>query len=635
VKLRIEEIRLIGAERKVVFKPGLNIISGSIATGKTTLYHCIQGLLGHGLSNFSHESRKTIRSIGGHLIIGNESFDIIRPFVSTRTALVDIAGDSETNRLPVLQGSLNSSQTYGQWLLKKLGLPLLEVPNAPTQIDSDLSPVTINDYLMYCNLRQGEIDDDVFGHSDQFKNIKRKYVFDILYGKYDIEVASLRDELRNITIKLRRHLDQANIFSEFLAGTRFENQAQIEREAVSLEKEMQEINSKNFELSEKLIAKSRSTQLRDKVLDLDEKLSNLNRQLEFENEKKSQLERLLNQLKNQNNRLTRAIVTGDILINFDFIICPRCGSALNGKGQSDEICYLCNNPIPTQQIDKADLIAEQDRLNAQIIETQELIYKCDATLYDIISKISDGQSERENTSNELSALTASFVSDQASHIAEIARKKAELFERSKTLKEFLEMHSRFQNVHKRIVELQNQKNEIQAKLEIESKNLNEFEERILYLENTFRSILDKFQRPEFPTPGRTGLDRKTYLPIVDGRRFEELQSQGLMVMVNVAHALSHQLTSFKFDTRLPNILLIDGLTGNMGYEGLDQERIEAIYRYLIQMSNEYANRLQIIVVDNSVPDIAKSFIRLELTESNKLIPSHILISETPVTPIKE
>jgi len=99
-----------------------------------------------------------------------------------------------------------------------------------------------------------------------------------------------------------------------------------------------------------------------------------------------------------------------------------------------------------------------------------------------------------------------------------------------------------------------------------------------------------------------------------------LESQGLKVMVNTAHALAHQLTCIHFDLQLPNILLIDGLSGNIGYEGLDRERIEAIYSYIIRVSQEYQNRLQIIVSDNTVPESAHEYIFAEFNDENKLIP---------------
>src|SRR5574341_513478 len=150
MRLRVETIRLLGTERDFEFLPGLNIIVGSIATGKTTLQRCIRGLLGSGLQNFSQETRKTITDLAGRLLIGDQKYDVVRPFVTTRTALVSIAGENEFHRLPVMQAPPNESLTYGNWLLQKLELPVLEVPSAPTQAESAPSPVTINDYLMYC-----------------------------------------------------------------------------------------------------------------------------------------------------------------------------------------------------------------------------------------------------------------------------------------------------------------------------------------------------------------------------------------------------------------------------------------------------------------------------------------------------
>ena len=58
----------------------------------------------------------------------------------------------------------------------------------------------------YCKLSccsPDEIDSSVFGHNDPFKNIKRQYVFQILYGLYGIETARLHEELRGVTRRIR------------------------------------------------------------------------------------------------------------------------------------------------------------------------------------------------------------------------------------------------------------------------------------------------------------------------------------------------------------------------------------------------------------------------------------------------
>jgi hypothetical protein len=71
--------------------------------------------------------------------------------------------------------------------------------------------------------------------------------------------------------------------------------------------------------------------------------------------------------------------------------------------------------------------------------------------------------------------------------------------------------------------------------------------------------------------------------------------------------------------KLPNILLIDGLSGKIGYEGLDRECIEAIYAYIIRISQEHRNRLQIIMSDNTVPESVRAYVFAEFDDDRKLI----------------
>jgi energy-coupling factor transporter ATP-binding protein EcfA2 len=624
MRLRIESIRLVGAERYYQFAPGLNIIVGSIATGKSTLQRCMRGLLGSGLENFSHEAKRAITSLAGELLIGDQKYDVIRPFTTTRTAIVDIAGNAENHRFPVLQLTENYALTYGSWLLQKLDLPLLEVSAAPTQPDSSTTPVTINDYLMYCTLQQGEIDNNVFGHTDAFKNIKRKYVFEILYGKYSIEIARLRDDLRAVALELRRLQDQTKIFQEFLAGTPFENQAQIEKERHDTANLLRDIESQAMNQAEQSQRVSGSSKLRETIQGLDSEISDSERQFKAETDSQEQLNRLLLQLQNQSKRLTRSIVADELLVDFDFLVCPRCGSSLETHETSAEICYLCKQEIPTNQISKEDLIKEQDRLERQIDETHQLIGIRKNAISRLQEQLRTKNQERDQIAKELDFATRSYVSEQASHIAETASRRGELRERLRSLDDILQLFVRFSEAQQRIAKLEAQKRSIEAQIDSAMSSLDNFEERVRYLEEEFRKILNQFKRPLFPDPGITGIDRNTYLPKLDGRRFDELQSQGLKVMVNVAHALAHQLTAFKFGLKLPNILFIDGLTGNMGYEGLDQERIESIYQYLISISQQFSEQLQIIVVDNSIPAIAKQFIKVELGEDNKLIPASCL-----------
>jgi hypothetical protein len=133
-------------------------------------------------------------------------------------------------------------------------------------------------------------------------------------------------------------------------------------------------------------------------------------------------------------------------------------------------------------------------------------------------------------------------------------------------------------------------------------------------------LLARLNVPRFGANPTARIDRRTLLPVVDGRRFSELNPQGLQVLVNIAHALAHHLTAIDLGISLPGLLVIDGPTSNIGHEGSDLALIHSIHRLLVEVSTEYGDRLQLVVADNDVPETARSYVRQELSPSNRLIP---------------
>lgn len=627
MRVRVTAIDLIGAERRFEFTSGLNIIAGPIATGKTTLLRCIRAVLGSGIVNFPREARETITALASEIIIGSDNYDIVRPFVTTRTARVDVAGPGEARRLPAIQTTSPSEISYGRWLLEKMNLPVLEVPRTPTRQDSDLTPVSINDFMLYCYLRQDEIDNNVFGHDNRFKNTKRKYVFEIAYGKYNVKLAQLYESLREVSQELSRLRAKTVTIDEFLESTPFENRALLEREIRDLNDELLTMEKTTTEETQEIVDLTQTGSLRQEIQTNDEKLTDLAVRLDFEQRSQSQMEQLLAQLQTQSKRITRSIVADKYLLDFDFIMCPRCGSTLVSDRGSDDICYLCLQE-PEPKITRADLINEQDRLERQIIETQELITVHSDSQESLESEIIDFRELRHELSEQLDFLTSSYVSDSASKIAAFAEKRAGLQERRRRFSDYLQLIERRGASENRISELETRKEVLEATIDSIISSETGIEERIQFLEARFKEILEGFGAPRFVESGYTGIDRRTYLPLFEGRRFDELQSQGLKVIINVSHALAHQLTAMEYGLDLPNILLIDGITANIGHEGLDWERVEAIFDYLISLSDSHGDNLQLIIAENSVPVRANEYIRVILSEDDKLIPEHLLIQES-------
>jgi hypothetical protein len=618
MRIHIDKISLLGTSREFLLGPGLNIITGSITTGKTTLIKCFRVLLGSALKNFSKEARENITNLAGEVLIGEYVYEIIRPFVTTSDSIVAIAGENESKRLPALRGKAEE-ETYGAWLLEKLNLPTLRVPTAPTQEESDTSPLSINDYMMYCHLRQDEIDSSVFGHTDSFKNNKRKYVFEVIYGKYDVEVAQLQMKRREAVSEIRRLQNYTKTINEFLVGTPFENRAAIVHNLNNVTRELETVYSDSDTLAQEIRGYTNTDELRQNLLEIQQQLDELCQNLQYEKYSLEQKQSLVAQLQTQGARLIKSIVAGKYLLDFDFLSCPRCGSSVQPSRTEPESCYLCLQE-PKPQITQEDLIKEQDRLDQQITETFELVEAHRTASVSLEVEIAKLETQRQALSSEINHRTRRYVSEQAEQIAQVEQHRTQLQERKQRLEEYLGLYNRQDRAISDIEKLQSNLEELDVEIDLSNSRVSEFENYLVFLDNTYQEILQEIQVPSFSDPGPSIIDRRTYLPRFQGRRFDELESQGLKVMVNIAHALAHQITCIHFNLKLPNILLIDGLSGNIGYEGLDRDRIEAIYAFIIRVSQERQDCLQIIVSDNTVPENAREYVFAEFSDESKLIP---------------
>ena len=91
-------------------------------------------------------------------------------------------------------------------------------------------------------------------------------------------------------------------------------------------------------------------------------------------------------------------------------------------------------------------------------------------------------------------------------------------------------------------------------------------------------------------------------------------------MANLAYTLAHHLTALDFDLPLPGLLLIDGITKNVGRDEYDQARVDAVFQTLLSIGAEHGERLQIIVAANDVPAAAEDRVARRLSPDDRLIP---------------
>ncbi|MEV5880738.1 hypothetical protein AB0L75_42520 [Streptomyces sp. NPDC052101] len=71
---------------------------------------------------------------------------------------------------------------------------------------------------------------------------------------------------------------------------------------------------------------------------------------------------------------------------------------------------------------------------------------------------------------------------------------------------------------------------------------------------------------------------------------------------------------------LPNLLIVDGISSNVGHEGVDPERLRKMCATMLDTANEHIDRLQIIVTDNDSPPIDGIHRALGLPDTDRLVP---------------
>ena len=612
---QISEIVLEGAGRALSLKPGLNIVTGPIASGKTTLIRYFRFLLGGALGQLPKEAKASVTAVSGTVNLDGKIFSIARPAVSTPTARVEIAGEEETWRLPAYVSS--DGTTYTKWLLEQLALPRLEVPSAPTKPTSEPTPVSINDYFLYSYLTQDELGFTVFGHRDPFKNIKRKYVFEIVYGLYDVSTAQLQDQLREVNGQLRELQARKQLIQGVFKDTPLENKVRIEHELRETTKEIRKIEKAAVAIAAESTASVDTERLQTEVLELEARSAKLDTDARAEHQALTNLRELAAQLESQSSKLTRSIVSDKYLTDLEFVVCPRCGTELDQRRIEAALCYLCLQ-VPSLQVSRETLVSEQEAVEQQLSEAQMLLREREERAATLQKELSTVKAKLGRARLELDFLTKSYVSAHAAEIASTAAARAKLMSRMAQLEDYLGVLARAEEAQALIVRLVATRDGIVQELESATAESTVAQERIQHLNKRFNQILEQTKPPQFGEETSSNMNPTTYLPIYHGRPFTELSSPGLATLVNIAHALAHHLTSIELDLKLPQFLVIDGLSEHLGQEGLDPERLQAVYELLIETSHGHPE-LQIIVVDNEVPPLARPFVSLELSEEDRLI----------------
>lgn len=266
------------------------------------------------------------------------------------------------------------------------------------------------------------------------------------------------------------------------------------------------------------------------------------------------------------------------------------------------------------------MIKEQRRVESEFSEIIALIEERKRRISDLNNELVSLRENEKDLNEELNFRTSTFISEKLETLSSVGEERATLKERIERLESYIVIFSKIDDNRSQIDNLKEVEADLEAQLESQKTILNFSRRNLKDLSETYSSILESYNPPAFGDSTLSSINEDTYIPTFRGRKFETLSSPGLGTLVNVAHALAHQIVSIEKHLRLPNILIIDGLSEHLGQEGLDPERLEAVYKSIVNISEKYKETLQIIIMDNHhVPDFAEKYVKLRLTEAERLI----------------
>lgn len=528
--LRLNQVDLLGGYRSVGLQRGLNIVRGDITTGKTTFVLLIRALLGAIPRHLPPET-SSVRAIAADVDLGERSWKVLRPIVTTRETpveaaeVVDDKGDLDTDgvalRLPAA-----GSGGYGEFLLTQLDVPVVYVPTSRADPTSDLSPVTINDWLNYCIVTGDELDTQVFGHRETFRNHKRRWVFEILYDLYDKELAALNAEARLVGREIVAAVAERDVIAKFLVDSQVGDRHTLEVRAEAERGRLSALSVRRAALALEFNHEPAGeiASLREQVLDLRQRLDGINsesRSLDAQIRNLSDLERELSTL---SKRLTRSIVADEWMVDFEFVVCPRCGQDLDQHRTKHPVCYLCEQVEPEGTPNREVLLREQDRVTFQIKETEQLLAQRTSLRDQVRNGGPDIEDALRETSTRLDRATAEFVSSHAAELQAVASEEADATANIEWIRRMLTLFAKHDDQDVRLEELRGRLEVLQEQIEQQQLNLTAGEEHIVALEDRMLAYLEELNVPTLSDLLTVRINRKTYLPEVSTRDFDELSA---------------------------------------------------------------------------------------------------------------
>ncbi|TDL80960.1 AAA family ATPase [Peribacillus frigoritolerans] len=608
-KIFLEKLILIGFRKnyEVLFKKGLNFISGPMSTGKSSIAEMINYAFGSEKHKAYIEIGKSCKDVQLDFWIGEKKFKIVRPLFDFNRPVKlfrwnEEGADFEKNFDLLEIDSPANKQSLSAFLLNEIGLPDIIVAN---------QSFSFRDLFKYSYVKQSIIDsENLLMERTSGSNLKRKPTFEIIFNIYNELLGDLKQQLKE-KLKLIEFLNNKRVgVYEFLKEMNMLNDKTFQEEKERLRKILSTETNKLREIKASgKYDESLTMGLEGDISSLKEKISNFDTVILDKEKHIDKLLLLRNQYSNEIQKI-EFILEGSLILNsYTFDSCPSCLNPISPKSG----CTLCGSEfkdLSTEEtkVFKSELLRLKRKLNNLIIFMDQQR----GILIQVQEERKLSKDELHVKQRELDHLINHYISPYIEQIQHINYEIGKINNSLDQLEKNLSVVNQFSKITQDILEEEKLRDKLIKRIDSLEKEKITKKDVIQNLSELFFEILEEFS---FPKLSNAFIRESNYLPYVRGVKYDELGSGGAITMTTMAYFLSIALLKLKNKNHL-GLLIIDSPRKNLGADSKiddefkDEEIFNSIIKYFTSLKDKNdpaktenpVEDIQLIVITNGNPD---------------------------------
>lgn len=620
----------VSYRRTITFNEGLTIISGDKTSGKSLVLSLIDYCLG--------KSKKVDLKVQKEL---NEECDQVFLEVSSNeeTFVINRLLKEKQSKFSIYFCSFEDIDEYTpktveqdelmNLLMRKLNINEYKlIKHQKHSNKQELETISFRDIFRYVYIHQHELGThDFLSNKTTFKRYKNPHAFKLLFSLIDADKGDLKEKL----VKAKNQIEDSNReitgLRSYLKDKDAEDYLELWGKSNEFKKEIDRRKQEKVSMIQD--SKNNKNNENEMYISLKRELTEIaNQMFEFESQKNMHVISVSSKkILRQEYEAERTEIDATLEINYKLVIpdqkieCPLCSSAVphHDHDQSKQSLSSVNtlNKIKNEISSKIKLVTSMIDTETKLID--ELNTK--------IARLAKKQGILNDAISEFTKETNVPFLSQLDSINSIVNR---LIRDHEIVRECLRIHRKIVEKEKLISELEEEVKRLENTLE--ELNVSEtYKNKVfLFLDEQYREYMRRFK---YDPNNETYIDSEKYIPFYSGSSVYDHESGGLLQCMQLSY-LSAILASKKegYASGHPGILMLDSLSKYLGtlkndnqeYDNEstevsekdlinDPEVYEEIYKVLIELSANH----QIIIVENTPPDIVDGYTRYTFLSGEK------------------